>query len=467
MSRADQTGLSRLPSMTVLLKAAEASDALAAESTILVTEALRDALAEARSRLQEGGGEGVAADPASLVARARAIIESQRANRLVRVINATGVALHTNLGRSVLSEAAVERINEVARGYCNLEVVLATGGRGKRGQYIESLLRRLTGAEAALIVNNNAAATMMVLHCLAKGREVVLSRGQLIEIGGSFRMPEVMAAGGAILRDVGTTNKTHLRDYEQAICDQTAMLMHVHTSNYRVVGFSQSPSIEELAALAHGRGLLMFDDLGSGALLDDPIWSAAQEPTVVASLRAGCDVVSFSGDKLLGGPQAGIILGKKSVLDRLRGNPMARALRIDKLTIAAMEATLELYFSPETVKQRIPILASLSESVDRLRGRAGELAARLRRALPQDAFEVAEDESFAGGGSLPAWPLPTVIVRWRPAGGGSLDALTQRLRLGRPSVLPRLHDEAVIFDLRTIREHEFDEIVAAAASARR
>lgn len=467
MSRADQTGLSRLPSMTVLLKAAEASDALAAESTVLVTEALRDALAEARSRLQEGGGEGVAADPASLVARAKAIIESQRANRLVRVINATGVALHTNLGRSVLSEAAVERINEVARGYCNLEVVLATGGRGKRGQYIESLLRRLTGAEAALIVNNNAAATMMVLHCLAKGREVVLSRGQLIEIGGSFRMPEVMAAGGAILRDVGTTNKTHLRDYEQAICDQTAMLMHVHTSNYRVVGFSQSPSIEELAALAHGRGLLMFDDLGSGALLDDPIWSAAQEPTVAASLRVGCDVVSFSGDKLLGGPQAGIILGKKSVLDGLRGNPMARALRIDKLTIAAMEATLELYFSPETVKQRIPILASLSEPVDRLRGRAEELAARLRRALPQDAFEAAEDESFAGGGSLPAWPLPTVIVRWRPAGGGSLDTLTQRLRLGRPSVLPRLHDEAVIFDLRTIREHEFDEIVAAAASARR
>ncbi len=458
--------LSKLPSITVLLKGAESHTVLSRMPRGLVTDALREALDSLRRQLQAGAASGDQLSVGTLLAQAEAIIQGKQANRLVRVINATGVVLHTGLGRSVLPDAAVDRIAGAARGYCNLEIELPSGKRGRRGQYTADLLCRLTGAEAALIVNNNAAATMLVLHALAKGREVIVSRGQLIEIGGSYRLPEVMIAGGAVLREVGTTNKTHIRDYEAAIGGQTAMLMHVHTSNYRVVGFAEAPETPELAELAHRHGLPMFDDLGSGALLDDELWSAAAEPTVTASLRAGADVISFSGDKLLGGPQAGLLLGKREIIDGLRRDPMARALRIDKLAIAALEATLELYLSPESVKQHVPLLAMLSETLGSLEGRAAALAERLRRALPDDVFAVAQDESFAGGGSLPAWPFPTAVVSWRPAPPASLDELVRRLRLGAPSVLARIRDEAILFDLRTLAEREYDDLVAAVAAAR-
>jgi L-seryl-tRNA(Ser) seleniumtransferase len=458
--------LSKLPSMTVLLKDAEAHPVLSRLPRSLVADALREALDSLRERLQSGSASSAQLDAGALLGQALAVIQARRAGRLVRVINATGVVLHTGLGRSVLPGAAVERITGAARGYCNLEIELPSGKRGRRGDYAADLLCRLTGAEAALIVNNNAAATMLVLHALAKGREVIVSRGQLIEIGGSYRLPEVMIAGGSILREVGTTNKTHLRDYEAAIGDQTAMLMHVHTSNYRVVGFAEAPETPELVELAHRHNLPMFDDLGSGALLDDELWSGAAEPTVAASLRAGADIVSFSGDKLLGGPQAGLLLGKRNIIDRLRRDPMARALRIDKLTIAALEATLELYLSPESVKRQIPLLAMLSEALDALQSRAAVLAERLRKALPNDNFAVAQEESFAGGGSLPAWPFPTAVVSWRPVPPASLDELVRRLRVGEPSVLARIRDEAILFDLRTLAEGEYDELVAAARAAR-
>jgi L-seryl-tRNA(Ser) seleniumtransferase len=466
MSGQGESDLSRIPSMTALLKAAEASEALRDLPRSVVADALRDAVEAVRGRLQAGERTGLKCDIESLLAEARRLARRQRVNRLTRVINATGVLLHTGLGRSVLPDAAMERLARVARGYCNLEIELDSGKRGKRGQYAEQVLCRLTGADAAFVVNNNAAATMLVLHALAKGREVIVSRGQLIEIGGSYRLPEVMVAGGAVLREVGTTNKTHLRDYEAAIGDQTAMLMHVHTSNYRVVGFAEAPEAAELVELAREHSLPMFDDLGSGALLDDEIWSAAQEPTVAASLRAGADVVSFSGDKLLGGPQAGILLGKREIIDKLRRDPMARALRIDKLVIAALEATLELYFSPEWLKRDVPLLAMLSESLDSLKSRAESLAARFRKAMPDESFTVVEDESFAGGGSLPAWPFPTAVVRWRPATQSALDAITRRLRLGEPSVLARIREDAILFDLRTIAEREYDELAAAVAAAR-
>ena len=295
--------LSKIPSMTVLLKATMTAEGLRDLPSAVVTDALREAVDTLRQEILARKAGPADCEVEAVLARARSVIASQRARRLTRVINATGVVLHTGLGRSVLSDAAMERIRRVAGGYCSLEIELNSGKRGKRGKYAEQLLCRLTGAETAMIVNNNAAATMLALGGLARGREVIVSRGQLIEIGGSFRMPEVMTAGGAILREVGTTNKTHLRDYESAITEQTAMLMHVHTSNYRVVGFAESPGVAELADLAHRHGLLMFDDLGSGALLDDDMWRAADEPTVLGSLRDGADLVTFSGDKLLGGPR--------------------------------------------------------------------------------------------------------------------------------------------------------------------
>ena len=457
--------LARIPSMTVLLQAAEEVAGLASAPRSVITAALRDTVSALRRRVQEGRAVEADCKVAAILAAAGSLIEARRAQRLVRVINATGVVLHTGLGRSVLPAAAVERINKVAAGYCSLEIDLASGRRGQRGAHLERLLREITGAPAALVVNNNAAATMLILRGLARGKEVIVSRGQLIEIGGSFRLPEVMVAGGAMLREVGTTNKTHLRDYESAIGDQTAMIMHVHTSNYRVVGFSENPDTGALAELAHRHGLVMFDDLGSGALLDDKLWTAADEPTVAESLRRGADVVSFSGDKLLGGPQAGILLGRREIIDKLRRDPMARALRVDKLTIAALEAVLELYHEPERAKREIPLLAGLTESPASLKSRAEALIDRLRAAAPGGSFTVQEDESFAGGGSLPAWPLPTAVVRWQPGEGISLDDLTRRMRLGEPSVLCRVHEGAIHLDLRTIAESEYEALAAAISAA--
>lgn len=458
--------LSRIPSMTVLLDAAGACDWTGGVPSSLLSDALREAVDDLRTRIRDGGGAEADFAIDRILTAARQRLIARQGRRLTRVINATGIVLHTGLGRSALARAAVERVSDVAAGYCSLEIDLASGKRGRRGQYAEDMLQRLTGAEAALVVNNNAAATMLALRGLAAGREVIVSRGQLIEIGGSFRLPEVMQAGGAVLREVGTTNKTHLRDYETAIGDRTAMIMHVHTSNYRVVGFVEAPGVEALARLAHERGLLMFDDLGSGALLDDAIWTAADEPTVIASLRAGADFVSFSGDKLLGGPQAGILLGRREAIGRLRNDPMARALRIDKLTVAALEATLELYLSATKARDLIPTLAALSEPIEHLDRRARRLAAALQAALPTGTFSVDRDESFAGGGSLPAWPLPTAVVRWKPVGPPSVDELTCRLRLGRPAVLTRIQDGDILFDLRTVSPDEYDLLAARVAQAR-
>lgn len=450
--------LASIPSMTALLRAAERDDDLSRRPREVVSAALRDAVSALRERVRSGSAAADEVSEPAILSAALEIIRARRARRLARVINATGVVLHTGLGRSVLPAAAVERLANVAAGYCSLEIDLDTGERGRRGDYVEQLLRDLTRAEAALVVNNNAAATMLVLHGLAAGREVIVSRGQLIEIGGSYRLPEVMAGGGAILREVGTTNKTHLRDYEQAIGEKTGLIMHVHTSNYRVVGFSQSPSAAELVALAHARGLPMFDDLGSGALLEDALWQSANEPTVTASLRNGADVVSFSGDKLLGGPQAGILLGRREIIEGLRKDAMARALRIDKLTIAALEAVLELYQDPAAAQREIPLLAALHEPVDALRERAERLLALLSAARPGDTFEARSDESFAGGGSLPAWPLPTWVVCWRPA-GISVDDAARRLRMGVPAVLARIADGAVVFDMRAVCETELELLV--------
>lgn len=465
MNQTPRTGRAQLPSMTALLDAAANRPALSRLPRTVLTDMLREAVRNVRREIKTDDEAGAGVDDLveGVLDDAETLVQKRCAPRLRRVINATGIVLHTGLGRSVLADAARDRIASVASGYCSLEIDLDTGTRGRRGEFAERLLCELTGAEAAMIVNNNAAATMLALRGLAQGREVIVSRGQLIEIGGSFRLPEVMTAGGVTLREVGTTNKTRLSDFETALCDQTALIMHVHTSNFRVVGFAETPEVKGLVDLAHAHGLPMFDDLGSGALLEEDLWTAAAEPTVVNSLAQGADLTALSGDKLLGGPQAGILLGRRQIIDRLRHDPMARALRIDKLTLAALEATLELYQAPETVTQSVPTLARLSESAAALHARAQRLATALSARLPTAKVSIEEDESFAGGGALPAWPLTTTIVAWKPDAGAT--DVSRRLRLGEPAVLVRIRNERIVFDLRTIAESECDEIAAATAVA--
>lgn len=460
---APKSDLATIPSMTLLLAAVENHAALAMRPRAVVTAALREELAALRGRIKLQSAKPGDCDAGAIVAAAARRIDARSAGRLIRVINATGIVLHTGLGRSPLPVKAVQRLADVAAGYCNLEIDLPSGERGLRGGYVEALLRELTGAEAALVVNNNAAATMLALRALARDREVIVSRGQLIEIGGSYRLPEVMSAGGATLREVGTTNRTHLRDYERAIGERTALIMHVHTSNYRVVGFTRTPDTAELARLAHARGLMLFDDLGSGALIDDAMWRSANEPTVLASLKAGADLVAFSGDKLLGGPQAGILLGKREIIDRLRADPAARALRVGKLTMAALEAVLELYHDPDTARVCIPVLARLSQTAAVLKKRAEALSKALTKAAPREVFTVAPDESYAGGGSLPAWPLKTFTVRWTPR-HGQLNEVARQLRLGEPAILARIADGAIVFDLRTIDDGESADIARRVAA---
>lgn len=473
MERHDSIDLSRIPSMTALLAAAEADARFRKTPRASLTPALRAVVDEVRTRAQTGTlNDASELDPQHILDAAVARVQRRQLARLRPVINATGIVLHTGLGRSPLSHDAIERLTKVASGYSNLELDLDTGERGLRGGHAEALLQELTGAEAALVVNNNAAATLLALCELAGGREVIVSRGQLIEIGGSYRLPDVMQAGGARLREVGTTNKTRLSDYERAITDATGLIMRVHTSNYRVVGFTAAPNTRSLCELAHRHGLLMYDDLGSGAICDDAMWTAADEPTVPQALRDGADLVSFSGDKLLGGPQAGILLGNRKVIDRLRGNPMARALRVGKLTLAALEATLERYLdaaghsesSSEKTggsRMRIPLLAALNEPITTLESRAARLASGLKQRVRSVDFSVMTEESFAGGGSLPAWPLPTACVRCVPRGNASVDDIARRLRVGATSVLCRIRDGAILFDVRTITDRDIDPLVAA------
>lgn len=457
--------LKNLPSMTALLAHAEAHRRFAHHARVEWKAALTEALADARDALLAGAAVDENASSEALVLAAARRLDHRARNRLHRVVNATGIVLHTGLGRAPLADAARHALHEAA-GYCNLEFNLDRGDRGRRGVQLEDMLMRLTGAQDALVVNSNAAATLLVLTGIAAGREAIVSRGQLVEIGGSFRLPDVMACSGCRMREVGTTNKTRLSDYELAITPETALILHVHTSNFRVTGFAESPGISELVGLAHARGLVAYDDLGSGALLDDDLWRAAREPTVAASMTAGADLVSFSGDKLLGGPQAGVILGRADLIERLRRHPMARAMRIDKLTIAALQATLELYFDPARAAAEVPALRLLNQPLDVLRPRAERLRQRLAAALPDEVFDVAEDETFAGGGSLPVWPLPTAIVCWRLAAKASADETARALRNADPPVVARIDRDAIVFDVRTLAEDELDFVVAAARAAR-
>jgi L-seryl-tRNA(Ser) seleniumtransferase len=358
----------------------------------------------------------------------------------------------------------VEAICAAAGGYCNLEVDLASGARGKRADHVTNLLCTLTGAEAATVVNNNAAATLLILHTLARDAEVVVSRGQLVEIGGSYRLPDVMVASGARLREVGTTNRTRLSDYELALGPQTAAVMRVHTSNFRVVGFTASVELTALVELAHRHGKYMIDDLGSGALFDLATVGLPGEPDVVQSIQAGADVACFSGDKLLGGPQAGIIVGRREVIAQIESSPLMRTYRVDKLTLAALEATLTAHRDAAPDATGVPTLAMLAATAADLQPRAEKLRRMLASRLPDASFTLEADHSAVGGGALPAVALPTVTVAWRPEGMSAEEGV-KRLRAHDPPVIARIRDDAIRFDLRTLTEEDFTAIVESVGVA--
>lgn len=439
--------------------------------------AVRSVLDDARAAMLSAPGDAAPAS-AALIERVAARVAQRGVTGLRRVLNATGIVLHTGLGRAPLADEALRAMQDVAGGYSNLELDLPSGERGDRHVHIAELLRELTGAQDALVVNNNAAATFLALHSLVRGREAIVSRGQLVEIGGSYRMPDIMAAAGCRLREVGTTNRTHLRDYERAITPETGALLHVHTSNYRIQGFTSAPGVAELVALARGSPsssaaapLLVLDDLGSG-LLDQPeVWGAAgatewDEPTVRESVAAGADLTFFSGDKLLGGPQAGILIGRAEIVARLRADPLMRTFRPDKLTLAALEATLRLYRDPARLIERVPTLRMLLRPIGEIRASAERLDQALRPGPCGADVAVADDRSFAGGGSLPTLALPTAVVRLRCA-AIDVDELSRRLRCGTPAVVARISADALVLDCRTISDAEIAEVAQAVGAALR
>jgi L-seryl-tRNA(Ser) seleniumtransferase len=426
-----------LPSVDELAR----DERLAAEPPPLVVAAAREVLARAREEIAAGH------EPGDLAERTLAELAAARAPALRRALNATGVIVHTNLGRAPLPEAALARALEVGRGYSNLEYDLTAGGRGSRQDHVAAILRRLTGAEAALVVNNNAAAVMLALAALAEGREVLVSRGELIEIGDGFRIPDVLARSGARLREVGTTNRTRAADYEHAIGPETAVLLRVHQSNFRVVGFTEQPTVQQLAAVARRHELPLVDDLGSGVLVH-----LEGEPSAKESLAAGADLVCFSGDKLLGGPQAGIIVGRADLVERLRRHPLQRALRADKLTLAALEGTLGLYLDPERAVRKVPVLRMLNEPAETVRARAERLAAAV-------GGEVEETVARVGGGALPLAELPSVACAVE-------ESLAEPLRTGEPPVVGVLRDGRLLLDCRTLTDAEAEEVAAAVADAR-
>jgi L-seryl-tRNA(Ser) seleniumtransferase len=384
-------------------------------------------------------------------------IAKQVSPHLRRAINATGVVIHTNLGRSPLSEQALKNLIEVARGYSNLEYDLAKGTRGDRYAHVEEILLRLSKAEAGLVVNNNAAAVLLALNTIAAGREVICSRGELVEIGGAFRIPDVMARSGAILREVGTTNRTHVRDYEEAINSTTGLLLKVHTSNYRVVGFTSEVTVEELGKLGKRYNLPVMNDLGSGCFIDLSPYGLEKEPTAQEAIQAGADVVTFSGDKLLGGPQAGIILGNRELMDTMKANPLSRALRIDKLTLAALESTLISYLSEGQAIREIPTLRMLTMPLEELRKRARGLQRLIKKETGKASLEMIREQSQVGGGALPLQAVPTWALAIKPL-KGTAQALEAALRDLEPPIIARIADDRLILDLRTIQADEFGTI---------
>lgn len=456
--------LRQIPSVDEILKEPVVQRLLEEHPRWVVVEAVRETLDAHRQHLlaclREGREASVPDLPTVLGQVSRTASHRARPS-LRRVINATGVILHTNLGRAPLSLEAQARIREVAQHYSTLEFDLRQGTRGSRQVHVEGLLTRLTGSEAALTVNNNAAAVLLSINTMAEGREVVVSRGELIEIGGSFRIPDVMRKAGGILREVGTTNRTHLKDYEEAMTERTALLLKVHSSNFRIVGFTSEVSLAGLVALGQRRGVPVMMDMGSGALTDLSPFGLTGEPTVEDVMKSGVDLVTFSGDKLLGGPQAGLVVGKRDLIARLRKNPLARATRIDKLSVAALEATLRAYLEGEKGFNTIPAIAMITCPLEEIRQRAERVRSGLaRQAHPSVRITIEEHRSEVGGGALPAESLPTFCIAIQSPQVPP-HRLEGALREADPAVVGRVKEDKVLLDLRTVREEEVGLLIEA------
>ncbi|OGP50107.1 MAG: L-seryl-tRNA(Sec) selenium transferase [Deltaproteobacteria bacterium RBG_13_43_22] len=445
--------LKKIPSVTLLLEQPEFEMCLADTSRKHLLNVIREVLVEKRKAILSGFEPEL--DLPTIWKEIGMKLTAKATDHLCRVVNGTGVIVHTNLGRSLLAAQALEQVQTTGKYYSNLEFDLELGQRGSRYSHVEDLLIELTGAEAALVVNNNAAAVLLALDTLAKGKEVVVSRGQLVEIGGSFRIPEVMARSGAVLREVGTTNKTHLRDYEAVLTDQTALLLKVHTSNYRIVGFTTEVPLEDLVALGQRHNVAVMEDLGSGSFIDVSRFGLEKEPTVIDVVKAGADVVTFSGDKLLGGPQAGIIVGRKIYIQALRGNPLNRALRIDKLTLAALEATLKLYRNQEQALRDIPTLAQLTIPLSKLHERAKSLY-RLLNKNPAAGItvEIVPTTSQVGGGALPLSFLNSYALALASDKDSSSE-IERRFRAFSPPIIGRIEKEHFLLDVRTLQKEDF------------
>lgn len=457
-----QSRLRALPRVDDLLGAPALAAALTSAPRVVVLDAVRDAIDDARARILATADLAPSFDDLAADASARAALAMRPSLR--RVINASGIIVHTNLGRSVLAQAACEAVERVASGYSNLEYDLETGERGSRHVHVEELICRLTGAQAALAVNNNAAAVMMVLSEFASGGQVIVSRGELVEIGGSFRIPDIMALSGAEMVEVGTTNRTHLSDYERAITEETALIAKIHPSNFRIVGFSSEVPLADLAELGQRTGLPVYEDQGSGVLFDLASYGLPGEPTVAASIAAGATLVSCSGDKLLGGPQAGIIVGSQEYVARLKKHPLARVLRLDKLTLAALEATLRLCLDEQAALREIPTLRMLSASAEEVAERAADFASRLAEKVGPSAASIglAEEVSRVGGGALPLAAIPTTVVTVLPHRLNDVE-LANGLAHTEPSpIVARVKDGQLLLDLRTVLSPaEEDELMAA------
>ena len=444
--------LRRLPKVDDLLRAPELVEVCREYGENMVTDTIRREVEELRRGILAEKLD-ILPERSEILSRIALGVRREALPSFRRILNGTGIVLHTNLGRASLSEKAARAAADAAMGYSNLEYNLETGSRGSRYSHVETLLCRLTGAESALVVNNNAAAVLLTLSALTAGGQVPVSRGELVEIGGSFRVPEIMEACGAQLKEVGATNKTHLRDYERAIGPDTKAIMKVHTSNYRIIGFTETPALADLVELGHRHDLPVIEDLGSGSLLDLERFGLHGEPTVQDSIKAGVDVVCFSGDKLLGGPQAGIILGRKIYLDQLKKHPLTRAMRVDKMTLAALESTLRSYAAGK--ENEIPVIAMLGAKEEELRQKAETLHSLLTQAgIPAAIVPTAGQ---VGGGSVPGQNLPS----WAVAFGGNVNALEEKLRLGATPIIGRIHEGQYLLDVRTLWEEDFPIIVEA------
>jgi L-seryl-tRNA(Ser) seleniumtransferase len=453
----------QLPAVDRWLASAQGQALCAEYSREEVVAVMREHLAYHRRALSEGRTSAPNLASADYAARLRADLLRRRLPSLRPALNATGIVVHTNLGRAPLAPEAIAAIAEVAHGYSSLELDLSTGKRGSRQRHAEALLTQLTGAAAGMAVNNCAAAVLVALNTLARDAEVVISRGELIEIGGAFRMPDVIARSGARMIEVGTTNRTTLEDYAGAITPSTRVLLVSHPSNYRIVGFTAKPELPALAALARERGVALVHDLGSGCLVELAIGDGAPEPTVAQSIAKGADLVLFSGDKLLGGPQVGLIVGRADLIEAIKHNPLVRALRIDKLSLAALQATLRLYLPPSDPHLRIPVLRMIAEPKASVARRAGQVARALRKDARVTA-ELADDVSYAGGGALPLEQIPTKVVRIR-VNGLTATELARRLRARDPIVIARIADETLIVDPRTVAAHETSTLITAIRQA--